>query len=637
MGIADGTKGRRMGSRRLRLSRVLPALCVVVVACWPGTPAVLAQSSPTLDVDVGFGGVFTPDRTTPVTIHVDHEGAPIEGQLVIRQTWRPLMAEPRAMEVRRSVTLGPKARLRYDVYLPLSGEPPPGEESPELRVELRAHGQALAQETVALENPRREGLVLMASESGYLQELPTGEMTLQLGADELPTDWRAYGGVRRLYLGRIDATQLAADQRMAIRKWVSSGGELVVLSGENAYRQDADWLNELVPFRFESVKSLDAFGARTALGEPQGEVSYATNDVPLLTRARVGRGEVAFSALSLLNPGPTQAEVWAHLTPAETEMAGPFSAGAELFRHMPLYYPDKMVIAGISAVYMLGIGLLMLWSLRRTPWTRGGASDMIASTSTTEETEAPESAERNRLWIGMAAWIALATAIAIGYSGQTTFTERAQALEASVMWGSTQAELAHVATGYSAIAKRRLEPRWTLPASATVVPLRQTDLTLTDGGSTVGPLEPTLSPYRVYDMALETVRPLNVRAEPGGPSTGGPYRLRVHNGSGFALTEPVVWRQGRIDAVEAARIAPGQRRTIALDEDVAAAAPWTSEAARPRGFAPRVKRAIFEAVDQRLRERGDPWALIAWVREPGLTVHSDEYRETCRMLVVTPW
>jgi len=633
MSVADGLRWRRAQRQRRTVACSIVVLLGIVIGIASGS-AVLAQSAPSLDVNVGFKGVFTPGETTPVTVEIAHDGVPIDGRLIVRQTWRPVMEAPRAIEAERSVTLGPKARLRYTFHLPLYGDPPPSGESPELAVELRSNGQALARRDVALEDRRRRGLVLMASDTGYLQELPTGEITIQLNAADLPQDWRAYGGVKRLYLGRLDLTRLSENQQAAVRQWVISGGQLVVLSGSNAYRQDADWLNELSPFRVESVASMETFGARMAQGEARGQVVYADDGHPLLTRWRVGRGEVSFSALSLIEAGPAQSEIWSRLEPGQTELDGPFELGAELFRRMPLYYPDKVVVASAFTAYVLGIGLLMLWALRRTPWSSGGR---FAGSTTSADDDAPSGTEGNRLWMGMTVWIVLATAFVVGYSGQSAFTERVQTLEAGIMWGSARSGLMHEATGHSAMAKRRLSPRWRLSTGAAVTPLQRTDVALTNAGTVVEPRSGTLPPRQIYDVAFESVRRLDVRVEPVGDSTVEPERLRIYNESESQLREPLVWHQGDYNAGSTTPIAPDASAMVDLDDAEAMGEPWDASDGRPGGFDAEAKRTILNAVDRRLRERGDPWALLAWVREPGFAVQAKEYRETWRLLVVTPW
>lgn len=634
MSVSDGLRWRWARRQRRTAEGLIVVLLGIVIGLAP-SPSILAQSGPSLEVSVGFKGAFVPGETAPITVEVDHEGVPIDGRLIVRQTWRPLMEASRTIEGERSVTLGPKARLRYTFHQPLYGDPPPNGDSPELSVVLRSKGQALVRRDVALDDKRRRGLVLMASDSGYLQELPTGETTIQLSAADLPQDWRAYGGVKRLYLGRLDVTQISKDQQAAIRRWVTSGGELVVLSGGNAYRQDADWLNELSPFRVESVASPEAFGARMAQGEAKGQVVYADDGHPLLTRWRVGRGEVSFSALSLTETGPAQAEIWSRLEPGRTELEGPFELGAQLFRRMPLYYPDKVVVAGAFTAYVLGIGLLLLWALRRTPWRSGGR--FHASTASSDDGTLDE-VEWHRLWVGMVIWIGLAAAFVVGYSGQPAFSERVQALEASIMWGSARSGLVHEATGHSAMPKRRLTPRWTLPTDTAVLPLRRTDIAITDAGAAVEPRSATLVPRQVYDVALESVRRLDVRAEPTGDSSVEPDGVRIYNGSGSQLRQPLVWHQGDYATGSTTSIAPDTQAVINLDDAEATAKPWdASEGRPPGGFASAAKRTLFNAVDRRLRERGDPWALLAWIREPGFDVQPEEYRETWRLLLVTPW
>lgn len=638
MGIARG-RTRRFPLRHGVLFIVPFAVIVAGLALALTPRETRAQGRLALEVEVGFNGAYASGRYTPVHVRLDYQGPPLSGELVLRQTAGRPLEEPRTIEVRRRVTLGQSARQRHTFSLPLSDAAPPGGTGPELTVSFLSGGRHIATRRVALEDPgTRDLLTLMASDGGYLKSLPTGEQVEFIRPEQFPTDWRGYAGVRRLYLGRVTAATLAPVQQEALRRWLVQGGQLVVLAGEHAHLQNVPWLRDLVPFQLEEVHRVDELGASIALGHPQGDVLYWGAGLPLLVRDRVGRGAVYYSALALTGSGEVEETLWRMLAPGEAEAAISQQAalGMELFRHMRLPYPDKAILIGIFALYIVGIGVLSLWVLRRPRWL-GGQGEL-------SDPRLPGQGWRVLLALG--GWIGLFTAVTFAYVGQPAFTGQAPSLETGFIWGSDRMHLAHTESWYSVIAKRPLDLAWDLNYEVLAYPQGGTDMALRSEPkrSSLGFPERRVAAYAIKDFSIEAVVPLGIRVEVESEAVrkgeGRIYnesRLYLHEAA-FMAGDTTLRDGGERDEIyyPLGDLPPGSAREVGFDEMGATAWPGARPGHGPANFEDHAKHVLYQAAKEALERRRPAWALLAWVQDGGFPPHPHESRRVLKLLVVTP-
>jgi hypothetical protein len=580
-----------------------------------------AQAQLSLEVEVGLGDQYLPNHYTPIWVRIIYDGPPLEGELVLRQESQRRLEEVKTLELRRPVRLGGRARPRYELYLPLSDSPPPGGDEPELSVLFESQGRAIASRRVALADlVSSKPLVLMLSDGGYLQVLPTGERVINLTAEELPGDWRGYSGVRRLYLGRFNPNEFEPAQREALRRWLVRGGELVVLAGQNAYLQDAPWLREIIAFEVKGVRWVEELGAHAAVGHPSGEILYSEAGLPLLVRSRIGRGRIYFSALDLRGAGETERAIWTALAPEKTEALGPLPLGPELFRKMELRYPDKLLMGGLLILYIAGVGLFSLWALRQPHWSGW------------------------RVLIITAAWLGLFTGTSFAYLKRPEFGSRVQALEIGLIWRSAQGipctsdgaddlqpPCALIQSWYSALAKRTLPFELAAGPDTLLLPLEGTSFTLQ--------LEPDhlrlrflpapLEAGSVNHLYLEDVVPLPIEAEveEGQGAFRGPL-VRVYNGSSWPLRGVVFWREGIYYPL--GDLAAGSARETAISGLGAGA--WLR--ADGWDFEDRVRWSLFKAAQAELEYLKPDWTLFAWVEGTSLAGHPAEDRWTIKLLIL---
>ncbi|OGF53222.1 MAG: hypothetical protein A2Z21_09620 [Candidatus Fraserbacteria bacterium RBG_16_55_9] len=463
---------------------------------------------------------------------------------------------------------------------------------------------------------RIDPFVLAVSDTGFPRVLPTGERLEQVETEELPTDWKGFSSVRRLYLGRIRASTVTSEQQEALTKWLTRGGELVVLTGENFYLQDTPWLREILPLKIDEIRLVEALGAHVAIGEPQGEVLYEQAGVPLLVRRFLGHGSVFASAVDLLEPGAVQGPLWAKLTPDSTELLPPSLLGLELFRQMELHFPSKPFVGTLLALYAAGFGLLSLWILRRPRW-------LIE-----QETGGW------RVFFFIAGWIGLFTGLTLGYLQKPEFTSRAQSLEIGFIRGSDQTPWAWVQSWYGLFPKRGVSLELPIESDALVQPQDETSLKLDAQpdhlqiGFSPAPLV-AWKPQYLYAEELIPL-PVQLQVDESSKDVRSPV-VRVYNTSQWTLKDAVVLQRGIYYSL--GDLPPGKAREVALNE--VGANSWSSAVDRASpGFAGRARQQLYSTAEVELQRNASNCILLAWVMEGSLATQPDENRWNLKLLFI---
>jgi len=211
--------------------------------------------------------------------------------------------------------------------------------------------------------PELQKLVLGLSDVPFPQRLPTGESLQTIGVEQLVNDSTGYGGVRRIYLGRIFSSFFKGQQQ-ALKNWLIGGGELVVFSGENWHRQRSPFLEELIPMKVSDTNEIDLDGQRLTIvtGEPQGVVLLRVRgqDAPILIKRPFGAGTIFFSTID-----PLAAEIdgfWELLKPPKGEEQETQSP-VEFLGRLGLPLPSVLKVSGLVIVFITGFGLLGLLAI----------------------------------------------------------------------------------------------------------------------------------------------------------------------------------------------------------------------------------------------------------------------------------
>jgi hypothetical protein len=619
-------KGKR---QRLRLA--FWGLCALFFAAcsYP------ASAQPVLTVHIGFHDRYVADEYMPIYVQIDYQGPALAGELVVRQAFRRTLHPIQTLEVSRSLQLGQNAHQLQTLYFPLSASPGPEGDEPELTVAFRVQGREIASNRVKLSGPfRSEPFVLAVSDTSLPGVLPTGERIEQIDSEKLPQEWKGYTSVSRLYLARFHASTLTSDRQEALRKWLIRGGELVVLSGENFYVQDAPWLRELLPFEVEQIQRVEALDAHVAIGKPLAQILYEQAGLPLLVRRRVGQGSVYFSALDLLGPGETRKTIWSKLVPNEERLVPPPALGTELFRQMELRFPSKVHVGVFLVLYVVGVGVLSLWVLRRPRWLGADPEGAVSE----DPANFASQGHGWRVLLATASWIVLMTGLIVGYHQQPAFTSRVQSLEIGIVYGQSQTPWLWAQTWYSVFPKRSLSLQLPLERDALVEPQEQTSLTLqlrTDhlrlGFSPA--LLPAWEPKHFYS---ENFLPLRIHwtIDPHPTSVRGPL-VRVYNEGPWLLEDAVLFQEGIFYPL--GDLPAGKARELSLSE--VGSSSWLSPSVRPEellSFEGKVKQRLYAQLQATVEQQGSPIqsALFAWLKESSFAVQPNEYRWTLKLLMI---
>ncbi|GEM_PF-2632466 len=607
--------------------------------------------------EIGFRDRFVADRYVPVRLRVVHDGPPFTGMLVVSQTVEIPLRGRRTIEVRRPVRLGPGARPRYEFYLPLSPLPVAEGRGPELQVELIGPEGLRARTVLPLgDRTRFFPETLLLGEGSYPRLLPTGETGIELREEELPGDWRAYDGVRRIYLGRISLGQLLPEQKEALEKWLVSGGELVVLGGENFWMQDDPWLRRLLPLRVRGVEWVADLERTAIVGRPRGEVLYRVGEYPVVLRGRWGLGHVYLATLDLRDAGPIEQAAWQALQPPPPEEARERSVasdlGIELFQKKRVLLPGALTLGGILLAYLGGLAGLAMIVLRRPRWLVGLSRWEEAEVATTAS-PIERSGRGGGGWVGLllAGWV-LWIGLVLGlYLRQPAFTRSTQALEIGYVFSQSGSGWGVQEAWYSALRRRsaplavlRGEAALLYPVEAPRPPGRADPLALPvrlslqrgpEGGLLARwtlPVREEGRPVRLLaGLYVREVLPLDVRVRfsPSGEA-------RVYNATPWTLRRTTIYRGETRYAF--GDVPPGGLREAKPSPSRDPVLPPPRQEAE--GFFASVKTRLYEEALRRYPEvlgpEADvPWTLQAWVEEEGPT-SPWEYRETRFLVLVFP-
>lgn len=329
-----------------------------------------------MDVTVGVGGAARYGRYAPVTVSLDNRGARVEGTLRVESSRILGFRSPTASEIReKRIVLPPRARLRARFAVPLSAGSRP------LVVKVLSDGRELARMEIDLHSVLGAERIVMVLSGGasvdYLYGLENGGDPLRLTyphVESLPESWIGYDGVDLMVLRDIPAGRLSAPQAEAIRRWVASGGTLVVSGGIPALGHGAAGLDVLLPSKVTGVRGERVLGGIRQIAEtgaPAGRSLLEEGGLVLASERDLGAGRIVFAAFDLAEPGLSVREeirgLWAELLrrPREPVLGADRSLPTEdpavkaLLVSPSLDFPPSAALAAFLAAYLACVAILL--------------------------------------------------------------------------------------------------------------------------------------------------------------------------------------------------------------------------------------------------------------------------------------
>ncbi|MBX3065723.1 MAG: hypothetical protein U0528_05695 [Anaerolineae bacterium] len=361
----------------------------------------LAQtaSSITMNVVAGYDGFFRANQWTPLFIEVSNTGAEINGELrVTANSSQGLAANAYATDITLATQSSKQIPLNVKLY----------EYASSVQIELVTENGIIATQSRPLKVVSAGNMlfaVVTESPRGTV-DVQTPGNTIAQGAivqanwrlENIPRSAQGLSGLDGLVLTDVDTGNLAAEQRLAIREWVLSGGHLVVTGGPNWQKTQAG-ISDLLPVTPSNTSTLTSVTSlATYAGLPDVQLSADSpitvtqlklkpdalilaqeSGLPLLARQRQGEGVVDYMAidpgLEPLSSWTERSLFWSALLTLNTVRPSwsygvtntdQASLSADFIKGLRL--PDVLQLVGFLGAYILLIGpanyLILRWLKR---------------------------------------------------------------------------------------------------------------------------------------------------------------------------------------------------------------------------------------------------------------------------------
>lgn len=347
-----------------------------------------------MSVEVGFDSFFRPGFWTPVRVELVNNGESLLGRLVIRPETSGIVvgnAFSTAIDLpsgaQKSATINIQARSFPD----------------DIRIELiddAGNVRATREASLFDVQPYDQLVAVVSGPNSTVPNLAglhiggsKAEQVLWV-AHEIPADAQSLLALDIMLLIDVDSENLSAGQQLALRRWLLSGGHLIVAGGPSAQRSTRG-LIDILPMRPEGSRSLEDMSAyarfsgdsRSRLNErsiivtgaihEDAQVLVQQDDMPLLLRRTIGAGVVDMLAadvtLEPLAGWPGLNQLWLKILatrePHPTWVDG-FTRpewGAEAVANLPgvNLLPPIQTLCIFLALYIILIGPLNFFILSR--------------------------------------------------------------------------------------------------------------------------------------------------------------------------------------------------------------------------------------------------------------------------------
>lgn len=298
-----------------RFHAVLALMLAFLFAPGPG----YAQTDLSLKLQVGFDSYYKSETWAPVRVEVANPGS---ANLTTELRFLDDQASYGAPQVlyTTALELPSQSRKQITLYLPLHGQT-------QLKVDLvdTASNELLltAKQSVAPLNQVDFLVGVIASDlsllnvAGSLTTPGDGRVAVaHLTLDNLPVIAQAWGSLDLLVFNDVDSSGLTPIQRQLLRRWVATGGQLLIGGGPSAGQTLAAF-RDLLPFetvtpqtlphpltelqkmaRLNDLVDRGPYPAAVPVN-PMGRIRARAGDQALLVSQSLGRGQVHYLALDL--------------------------------------------------------------------------------------------------------------------------------------------------------------------------------------------------------------------------------------------------------------------------------------------------------------------------------------------------
>ncbi|MBI3243859.1 MAG: hypothetical protein HYZ49_16370 [Chloroflexi bacterium] len=285
-------------------TRFFLIIILAVLVLSPAANSANAQAnSVAITVRAGFDGFYEDAQWIPVRITLSNTGSDINGEVVV--------AAPRydgtTAEYVRPVEMPAGSRKEVFMYVTVEGY------VSKITVLYRNGRDVLGNASARVTQTSPSDLiygVLASSPSTYnilgdIDPVNGQARVATLTVEDLPPAAQAWRGLDVLIISDIDTGLLNAEQKDALKAWLSSGGRLITVAGPN-WQKLAAGLADILPIVPTGTRTLSSFatlGSYASDVAPGGSLISATGDLQSSSAVVVSAGGVPLVAERLYGYG----------------------------------------------------------------------------------------------------------------------------------------------------------------------------------------------------------------------------------------------------------------------------------------------------------------------------------------------
>lgn len=316
-------------------------------------------ANPTITAEIGFSGFHAASQSALVKVTLSGVTPFFSGSLVLRQIiGNPWIGEG-TMERRLVITAGisgiysrqtaivlHRSNHLFEIILYDDMENPVASWQHDLRPFLREERFPLIVGDIAVDVNDKDPIFLAA------------------GA--LPSDWRAYGSISSLLIGRLTPPLLNRAQWAAIAQWIYTGGRLVLFTGSDFFLHDAPILRALLPLE-SPIVTTDTAGLTILTGELRNNalVKLRDGDWPLFITTRHGNGELLLITRRSFDLSLQQRAALVPLLIVAPRPAPDIRLTADQLAQMIIERPSRWAALAIVGAILISFSLITLYMRQR--------------------------------------------------------------------------------------------------------------------------------------------------------------------------------------------------------------------------------------------------------------------------------
>jgi hypothetical protein len=365
-----------------------------------------------LQIDAGLGGYYRGERWTPTFVRIANqprsvqalgEAADFQGQLMVLS--RPHDG-PTPLRFLREVDVPRASTKRYVIYAKFPEAEPNSNQRHDLLLNAQ-NGRLLERHALPLQSLRKhELLVVNVSDElappGFprMREQTQRLVYAHMAPDRLPDFWAAYDAADVVVIRRWPDRGINPRAVTALRDWVVQGGTVILLGGANemSYRNQPG-VSDLMPgevLRSATLRADEAsrgfaveldgapkagFPVTLIHPAPDAEVLLSASTFPLITRQRLGSGQLVFCGLDLsaqsVDLENFLAPAWHGFMPQRNLGSAEYDLGATLQSNLRILEggaarpPNPFVMIILCVAYAITVGpinFLILGRYNKLEW-----------------------------------------------------------------------------------------------------------------------------------------------------------------------------------------------------------------------------------------------------------------------------